>query len=217
MNWSAMAWPRQGARRGARLRPGRAPVLGAGAVRASHRSTTRGESTGGARCRRLAGWRDGQGTGAAQALGGRRPSGRGDEEQRDGAPGRSARACDSPVAPRHLALTIVRARPPALVTQRSWRSCRHTPWQGRHRLCDNLLTCVLHTWDFAGEEEGKRKKPVILDAVMSTMMWRGGSWRDTRPAGRAGREGWRRAQTPSGRTSLLYTPTSRAFKQGWGH
>ena len=44
-----------------------------------------------------------------------------------------------------------------------------------------------------------------------------GSWRDTRPVGRAGGEGWQQALTPSGRTSLLYTPASRAFKQGWGY
>ena len=29
-------------------------------------------------------------------------------------------------------------------------------------LCGDLLTCVLRAWDFAREEAGKRKKPVLL-------------------------------------------------------
>ena len=45
-------------------------------------STTRGESTGGTRRGRLAGWHEGRDKGAARALDGRRPSGRVDEKRR---------------------------------------------------------------------------------------------------------------------------------------
>ena len=41
-------------------------------------------------------------------------------------------------------------------------------------LCGDLLTCVLCVWDFAREEAGKWKKPVLLVPAMNTLIWRGG-------------------------------------------
>ena len=37
-------------------------------------------------------------------------------------------------------------------------------------LCGDLLTCVLRAWDFAREEAGKWKKPVLLVPAMNTLI-----------------------------------------------
>ena len=47
----------------------------------------------------------------------------------------------------------------------------HTLGKVAAGLCDDLLTCVLRAWDFAGEGEGG-KKPVLLAPAMNTVMWR---------------------------------------------
>ena len=93
-----------------------------------------------------------------------------------------------------------------------WRGNRGPPLRTAG-LCGDLLTCVLRAWDFAREEAGKRKKPVLLVPAMNTLMCRGGSWRNARPTGRAGGEDWRRAQDSSGKGQ----PPPAAPPGGMGH
>ena len=65
-----------------RMMPSR-PSWARGRCKHPTASTTRGESTGGTRRGRLAGWHEGRDKGAARALDGRRLSGRVGEERRD--------------------------------------------------------------------------------------------------------------------------------------
>ena len=51
-------------------------------------------------------------------------------------------------------------------------------------LCGDLLTCVHRASDFAREEAGKQKKPVLLVPTMNTLMWHGDGvqrWRGADP------------------------------------